>query len=171
MEEVKKMNGVGSNSSVKCSDVEKEDGSSSGSLLQMHKPLAQLLAHRQWWKVCWVYGDQQKYYRQLYGRKKNLTTLRSASTAAAGKAGCNRDGRSVEKEEGEEEEEEDSENQQGVEDDYDANNDDSQSSFKLAAVAAVAAHHHHQRRERNHQPTTIQHQQQQQQQLCFHTSE
>lgn len=53
-----------------------------GALLQMHKPLAQLLANRQWWKVCWVYGDQQKYYKQLYGRKKNLTTLRSASGSA-----------------------------------------------------------------------------------------
>lgn len=46
----------------------------------LSKPLAQLLANRQWWKVCWVYGDQQKYYRQLYGRKKNLSTLRSGAT-------------------------------------------------------------------------------------------
>ena len=45
--------------------------------LVLSKPLSQLLANRQWWKVCWVYGDQQKYYRQLYGRKKNLSTLRS----------------------------------------------------------------------------------------------
>ncbi|KAG8254495.1 hypothetical protein J6590_101430 [Homalodisca vitripennis] len=28
-----------------------------------------LLMCRQWWKVCWVYGDQEKYYRQLYGRR------------------------------------------------------------------------------------------------------
>lgn len=55
-------------------------GGGGGTLLQMHKPLAHLLAHRQWWKVCWVYGDQQKYYRQLYGRKKNLTTLRSGQS-------------------------------------------------------------------------------------------
>ncbi|KZS07908.1 Uncharacterized protein APZ42_028307 [Daphnia magna] len=60
----------------------KDGGTSGGTLLQMHKPLAHLLAHRQWWKVCWVYGDQQKYYRQLYGRKKNLTTLRSTVTQA-----------------------------------------------------------------------------------------
>lgn len=42
----------------------RKDGVSTGggTLLQMHKPLAHLLAHRQWWKVCWVYGDQQKYY-------------------------------------------------------------------------------------------------------------
>lgn len=57
-----------------------------GTLLQMHKPLAHLLAHRQWWKVCWVYGDQQKYYRQLYGRKKNLTTLRSTATVSTNSA-------------------------------------------------------------------------------------
>lgn len=25
---------------------------------------------KQWWKVCWMYGDQEKYYRQLYGRRK-----------------------------------------------------------------------------------------------------
>lgn len=56
-------------------------GGGGGTLLQMHKPLAHLLAHRQWWKVCWVYGDQQKYYRQLYGRKKNLTTLRSGQNS------------------------------------------------------------------------------------------
>lgn len=28
-----------------------------------------MLMCRQWWKVCWVYGDQEKFYRQLYGRK------------------------------------------------------------------------------------------------------
>nr|XP_040570254.1 LOW QUALITY PROTEIN: protein prickle-like [Lepeophtheirus salmonis] len=30
---------------------------------------------KQWWKVCFVYGDQTKYYRQLYGKKRSLTTL------------------------------------------------------------------------------------------------
>lgn len=29
---------------------------------------ANLLACRQWWKVCFLYGDQEKYYRQVYGR-------------------------------------------------------------------------------------------------------
>ncbi|KAG8197222.1 hypothetical protein JTE90_011377 [Oedothorax gibbosus] len=33
-----------------------------------------VLVCRQWWKVCWVYGDQYKLYRQLYGRKKTTTT-------------------------------------------------------------------------------------------------
>lgn len=29
-----------------------------------------VLMCRQWWKVCWMYGDQEKYYRQLYGAAK-----------------------------------------------------------------------------------------------------
>ncbi len=78
------------------SGANRKDGGS-GTLLQMHKPLAHLLAHRQWWKVCWVYGDQQKYYRQLYGRKKNLTTLRSTvadatkSSSLSSSSCCNDD--------------------------------------------------------------------------------
>ncbi|XP_050668233.1 protein prickle-like isoform X2 [Leptidea sinapis] len=31
---------------------------------------ANILMCKQWWKVCWLYGDQEKYYRQLYGRRK-----------------------------------------------------------------------------------------------------
>lgn len=29
-----------------------------------------VLMCRQWWKVCWIYGDQEKYYRYLYGSRK-----------------------------------------------------------------------------------------------------
>lgn len=29
---------------------------------------ANLLACKQWWKVCFIYGDQEKYYRQIYGK-------------------------------------------------------------------------------------------------------
>lgn len=29
-----------------------------------------VLMCRQWWKVCWMYGDQEKYYRHLYGNRK-----------------------------------------------------------------------------------------------------
>lgn len=29
---------------------------------------ANLLACRQWWKVCFLHGNQEKYYRQVYGR-------------------------------------------------------------------------------------------------------
>lgn len=32
---------------------------------------ANVLMCKQWWKVCWMYGDQEKYYRQLYGKKLN----------------------------------------------------------------------------------------------------
>jgi hypothetical protein len=28
------------------------------------------LLNRQWWRVCFVHGDQTKYYRQLYGHKR-----------------------------------------------------------------------------------------------------
>lgn len=31
---------------------------------------AHVLMCKQWWKVCWMYGDQEKYYRQLYGSKR-----------------------------------------------------------------------------------------------------
>lgn len=31
---------------------------------------ANVLMCKQWWKVCWMYGDQEKYYRQLYGNKR-----------------------------------------------------------------------------------------------------
>uniref|UniRef100_T1JP59 PET domain-containing protein n=1 Tax=Strigamia maritima TaxID=126957 RepID=T1JP59_STRMM len=27
---------------------------------------------KQWWKVCWVYGDQYKVYRQTYARKQTI---------------------------------------------------------------------------------------------------
>ncbi|XP_054277732.1 protein prickle-like [Macrosteles quadrilineatus] len=30
---------------------------------------ANVLMCRQWWRVCWIYGDQEKFYRQLYGRR------------------------------------------------------------------------------------------------------
>jgi hypothetical protein len=29
--------------------------------------MANLRACKQWWKVCFLHGDQQKYYRQIYG--------------------------------------------------------------------------------------------------------
>nr|CAH7762005.1 unnamed protein product [Callosobruchus chinensis] len=34
---------------------------------------ANVLMCKQWWKVCWMYGDQEKYYRQLYGKRPNCT--------------------------------------------------------------------------------------------------
>lgn len=41
-----------------------------------------VLMCRQWWKVCWMYGDQEKYYRQLYGAAK-----KSPPTSGAGGGG------------------------------------------------------------------------------------
>lgn len=29
---------------------------------------ANLRACKQWWKICFLQGDQEKYYRQIYGR-------------------------------------------------------------------------------------------------------
>ncbi|XP_025206693.1 protein prickle-like [Melanaphis sacchari] len=43
-------------------------------------PSSNVLMCRQWWKVCWMYGDQEKYYRQLYGATKK----QSASSSAFG---------------------------------------------------------------------------------------
>lgn len=34
---------------------------------KLASPSSNALMCRQWWKVCWMYGDQNKYYRQLYG--------------------------------------------------------------------------------------------------------
>lgn len=36
-----------------------------------------VLMCRQWWKVCWVYGDQYKMYKQMYGKKTVIQTLKS----------------------------------------------------------------------------------------------
>ena len=41
-----------------------------------------ILVCRHWWKVCWIYGDQQKYYRQLYGRRTTATTKVTQDTIA-----------------------------------------------------------------------------------------
>lgn len=38
---------------------------------------ANVLMCKQWWKVCWMYGDQEKYYRQLYA--KRAANLKSTS--------------------------------------------------------------------------------------------
>lgn len=38
---------------------------------------ANVLMCKQWWKVCWMYGDQEKYYRQLYAKKATSTPIAS----------------------------------------------------------------------------------------------
>lgn len=43
---------------------------------------ANLLACKQWWRVCFLYGDQQKYYRQVYSKAAaQRLALSSSSTA------------------------------------------------------------------------------------------
>ena len=34
-----------------------------------------LLLTRPWWNLCFVHGDQTKYYRQLYGKRRPIRTL------------------------------------------------------------------------------------------------
>ncbi len=46
---------------------------------------ANALLNRQWWRVCFVHGDQTKYYRQLYGHKRaaiRSTQMKNAAAAA-----------------------------------------------------------------------------------------
>ena len=33
---------------------------------------ANLLNKQQWWKVCFMHGDQTKFYRDLYGRNSQI---------------------------------------------------------------------------------------------------
>ena len=39
-----------------------------------------------WWKVCFVYGDQTKYYRKLYGRKSQVRSLKGPGSGYAASA-------------------------------------------------------------------------------------
>ncbi|KYB26301.1 Protein prickle-like Protein [Tribolium castaneum] len=42
---------------------------------------ANVLMCKQWWKVCWMYGDQEKYYRQLYGKRAQQEKKKFAEDA------------------------------------------------------------------------------------------
>jgi hypothetical protein len=55
----------------------------------MSGPLAPAGGLPSWWKVCFVYGDQTKVYRKLYGRKSHVRSLKSyaGELAAASAAG------------------------------------------------------------------------------------
>jgi hypothetical protein len=54
----------------------------------MSGPLAPAGGLPSWWKVCFVYGDQTKVYRKLYGRKSHVRSLKSyAGELAAASAG------------------------------------------------------------------------------------
>lgn len=46
---------------------------------------ANLLACKQWWRVCFLYGDQQKYYRQVYSKAAaQRLALSTGGTLATG---------------------------------------------------------------------------------------
>jgi hypothetical protein len=62
-----------SSNSVKPFSVgESKGGTMSAPLM---KPDQRTMMCKQWWNFCFVYGDQTKYYRQLYGKRKPITTL------------------------------------------------------------------------------------------------
>lgn len=44
----------------------------------------QLVVCRQWWKVCWVYGDQYKQGQKLYQAQKRILAKGSAISEAGG---------------------------------------------------------------------------------------
>jgi len=56
------------------------DGSSDRALVKELRPPSAgslpLPSIPNWWKVCFVHGDQTKYYRKLYGRKSHVRNLR-----------------------------------------------------------------------------------------------
>lgn len=45
---------------------------------------ANLLACKQWWRVCFLYGDQEKYYRQIYGKAASQRIAMSAAQQSPG---------------------------------------------------------------------------------------
>jgi hypothetical protein len=53
----------------------------------MSGPLAPAGGLPSWWKVCFVYGDQTKVYRKLYGRKSHVRSLKSYAGELAAAAG------------------------------------------------------------------------------------
>ena len=36
-----------------------------------------LVMQRQWWKVCMVFGDQNKYYRDLYSKQAKFSRIQA----------------------------------------------------------------------------------------------
>ena len=49
------------------------------------------LALPAWWKVCFVHGDQTKYYRKLYGRKSQVRSLNLVTSPDASLRGAEAD--------------------------------------------------------------------------------
>ena len=49
--------------------------SSSTALAKPDARLALFNSRKQWWNLCFVYGDQTKYYRQLYGKRRQINRI------------------------------------------------------------------------------------------------
>lgn len=54
---------------ISSSDGFKQNGLASSSVVQV------LGSSRPWWNLCFVYGDQTKYYKQLYGKRTQIRRL------------------------------------------------------------------------------------------------
>ena len=42
----------------------------------------------QWWKVCFVHGDQTKFYRQLYGKRAAIKAVVASGSDQLGGSEC-----------------------------------------------------------------------------------
>ena len=54
-----------------------------------------LLLARPWWNLCFVHGDQTKYYRQLYGKRRPIRTLQQQGEGQQAFCQCPDDGHST----------------------------------------------------------------------------
>ena len=48
--------------------------------LMKNSEAARLLS-RPWWNLCFVHGDQTKYYRQLYGKRRPIRLMQQQTNA------------------------------------------------------------------------------------------
>ena len=48
--------------------------------LMKNSEAARLLS-RPWWNLCFVHGDQTKYYRQLYGKRRPIRLMQQPTNA------------------------------------------------------------------------------------------
>ena len=58
-----------------------DDGGDRALVKELRPGSAALPSIPNWWKVCFVHGDQTKYYRKLYGRKSHVRNLRGGDTS------------------------------------------------------------------------------------------
>ena len=48
-----------------------------------------MLMCKQWWRVCWMYGDQEKFYRQLYGKKNTSRAIVTSTSTTTTNSSSN----------------------------------------------------------------------------------